>query len=320
MFQREVAERIVAKPGSKTYGRLSVLAGWRTRGEDPVRHRAVGLRAAAEGDLVAWCSSCPAPRPLPCDRRALERVTAAAFGQRRKMLRASLKSLGARSHSAARKRRHRPDRARGGYCGRRFRRARQRTVMTRMIRQSMTAYATPLCETVVEAPEPRGSEVLVRISRCGVCHSDIHLQDGYFSLGGDKKLDVTAPTQRSLPFTLGHEIAGVVEKAGPDAEVETGQLVRGVSLDRLRRNARPAGGRGESVRGAAPSRHPGRRRLRHPCAGAASALPDRLHRRCRPRSPAPTCARASPPIRRSSASPSMPSADRCCWSGSAASA
>ena len=58
--------------------------------------------------------------------------------------------------------------------------------MTRMIRQSMTAYATPLCETVVEAPEPRGTEVLVRIHRCGVCHSDVHLQDGYFSLGGDK--------------------------------------------------------------------------------------------------------------------------------------
>src|SRR5689334_24599368 len=98
---------------------------------------------------------------------------------------------------------------------------RERTSMTRMIRQSMTAYATPLCETVTEAPEPRGSEVLVRISRCGVCHSDVHLQDGYFSLGGDKKLDVTAG--RALPFTLGHEIAGVVEKAGPDAEVTPGQ-------------------------------------------------------------------------------------------------
>ena len=93
--------------------------------------------------------------------------------------------------------------------------------MTRMIRQSMTAYAAPLCETVVEAPEPQGSEVLVRISRCGVCHSDIHLHDGYFSLGGDKKLDVT--TGRSLPFTLGHEIAGVVERAGPDADVKAGQ-------------------------------------------------------------------------------------------------
>jgi alcohol dehydrogenase len=93
--------------------------------------------------------------------------------------------------------------------------------MTRMIRQSMTAYAAPLCETVVDCPEPRGSEVLVRIHRCGVCHSDVHLHDGYFSLGGDKKLDVTAG--RTLPFTLGHEIAGVVEKAGPDADVAVGQ-------------------------------------------------------------------------------------------------
>jgi alcohol dehydrogenase, propanol-preferring len=93
--------------------------------------------------------------------------------------------------------------------------------MTRMNRQSMTAYAAPLCETIAETPEPRGTEVLVRIGRCGVCHSDVHLQDGYFSLGGDKKLDVTA--FRSLPFTLGHEIAGVVEKAGSDAGVKAGQ-------------------------------------------------------------------------------------------------
>jgi alcohol dehydrogenase len=87
--------------------------------------------------------------------------------------------------------------------------------MTLMTRQSLTAYATPLCETVVDCPQPQKSEVLVRIQRCGVCHSDVHLQDGYFVLGGDKKLDVSAG--RSLPFTLGHEIAGVIERAGPDA-------------------------------------------------------------------------------------------------------
>jgi alcohol dehydrogenase, propanol-preferring len=88
--------------------------------------------------------------------------------------------------------------------------------MTRLVRQSLTAYAAPLCETVVEAPEPTGTEVLVRVRRCGVCHSDVHLQDGYFVLGGEKKLDVTAG--RTLPFTLGHEIAGVIERAGPRAE------------------------------------------------------------------------------------------------------
>jgi alcohol dehydrogenase len=87
--------------------------------------------------------------------------------------------------------------------------------MTKMHRQSLVAYGQPLCETVVDCPAPHGSEVLVRIERCGVCHSDLHLQDGYFSLGGDKKLDVTAT--RALPFTLGHEIAGVIEAAGPDA-------------------------------------------------------------------------------------------------------
>jgi propanol-preferring alcohol dehydrogenase len=88
--------------------------------------------------------------------------------------------------------------------------------MTRLVRQSLTAYAAPLCETVVDAPEPTGTEVLVRVHRCGVCHSDVHLQDGYFALGGEKKLDVTAG--RPLPFTLGHEIAGVIERAGPQAE------------------------------------------------------------------------------------------------------
>jgi D-arabinose 1-dehydrogenase-like Zn-dependent alcohol dehydrogenase len=88
--------------------------------------------------------------------------------------------------------------------------------MTQFVRQSLTAYASPLCETVAEVPKPRGSEVVVRIRRCGVCHSDVHLQDGYFVLGPDKRLDVTAG--RNLPFTLGHEIAGVIERAGPDAQ------------------------------------------------------------------------------------------------------
>ncbi len=87
--------------------------------------------------------------------------------------------------------------------------------MISLRRQSLTAYGAPLCETVVECPEPRGTQVLVRIQRCGVCHSDLHMQDGYFLLGEDKKLDVRAG--RTLPFTLGHEIAGVIERAGPDA-------------------------------------------------------------------------------------------------------
>ena len=90
-------------------------------------------------------------------------------------------------------------------------------------RQSLTAYGAPLCETIVNAPLPQASEVLVRIERCGVCHSDLHMQDGYFLLGGDKKLDVRAG--RTLPFTLGHEIAGVVDSIGPDATAKLGTKV-----------------------------------------------------------------------------------------------
>jgi propanol-preferring alcohol dehydrogenase len=88
--------------------------------------------------------------------------------------------------------------------------------MTQLRRQSLTAYAAPLCETVVACPQPQGTEALVRIHRCGVCHSDLHMQDGYFLLGDDKKLDVRGG--RALPFTLGHEIAGVVEQVGEAAQ------------------------------------------------------------------------------------------------------
>jgi alcohol dehydrogenase len=84
--------------------------------------------------------------------------------------------------------------------------------MTKLVRQSLTAFGAPLCETVAECPDPQGTEVLVRIHRCGVCHSDLHIQDGYFVLGEDKRLDIRSG--RPLPFTLGHEIAGVVERAG----------------------------------------------------------------------------------------------------------
>ena len=87
--------------------------------------------------------------------------------------------------------------------------------MTKMRRQSLVAYGQPLCETVVDCAEPRGSEVLVRVACCGVCHSDLHLQDGYFELGGERRLDITK--DRALPFTLGHEIAGVIEAAGEEA-------------------------------------------------------------------------------------------------------
>jgi alcohol dehydrogenase len=87
--------------------------------------------------------------------------------------------------------------------------------MVQMRRQSVVQYAAPLCETIIEAPKPVGAQVLVRIERCGLCHSDLHIHDGYFDLGGGRKADISGG--RQLPFTLGHEIAGVVEEVGPDA-------------------------------------------------------------------------------------------------------
>jgi 16S rRNA (adenine1518-N6/adenine1519-N6)-dimethyltransferase len=92
MFQREVAERIVAAPGSKTYGRLSVLAQWRceTRLLFDINPSAFVPPPKVTSSLVLFV---PRPMPAPCDRKLLERVTQAAFGQRRKMLRQSLRSL-----------------------------------------------------------------------------------------------------------------------------------------------------------------------------------------------------------------------------------
>src|SRR5258708_7536953 len=86
--------------------------------------------------------------------------------------------------------------------------------MALMRRQSLVKFDAPLCETIVETPKPQGGEVLVRIERCGLCHSDLHIQDGYADLGGGKKLDTTRGM--TLPFTLGHEIAGVVEEVAAE--------------------------------------------------------------------------------------------------------
>lgn len=93
MFQREVAERIVAAPGTKSFGRLAVLTGWRAEARIlfDVAATAFVPPPKVTSSVVRLV---PRPAPLRCERRALERVTEAAFGQRRKMLRQSLRSLG----------------------------------------------------------------------------------------------------------------------------------------------------------------------------------------------------------------------------------
>ena len=93
MFQREVAERIAARPGSKSYGRLSVLAGWRSEARI-LFDVAASAFVPAPKVTSTLVELVPRPAPLPCDADALQRVTQAAFGQRRKMLRQSLRSLG----------------------------------------------------------------------------------------------------------------------------------------------------------------------------------------------------------------------------------
>ena len=94
MFQKEVAGRLVAQPGGKAYGRLSVITQWLAE----VRHEFnVSKQVFTPPPKVASSvvSVIPRPAPLaPADWQALETVTAAAFGQRRKMLRSSLKPLG----------------------------------------------------------------------------------------------------------------------------------------------------------------------------------------------------------------------------------
>jgi 16S rRNA (adenine1518-N6/adenine1519-N6)-dimethyltransferase len=93
MFQREVAERIVAEPGSKSYGRLSVLVQWRCEARIlfDVNASAFVPPPKVKSSLVRIV---PRAAPLECKRKLLEAVTQAAFGQRRKMLRQSLRSLG----------------------------------------------------------------------------------------------------------------------------------------------------------------------------------------------------------------------------------
>ena len=92
-----------------------------------------------------------------------------------------------------------------------------------MISYQVTEHGKPLQKVLHDTPKPQGTEVLVRITRSGVCHSDLHIWDGYFDLGGGKRFYVK---DRGCvpPFTLGHEPFGVVEAMGSKAKgVKVGQ-------------------------------------------------------------------------------------------------
>ena len=85
-----------------------------------------------------------------------------------------------------------------------------------MISYQIVEHGKPLQRAMLQTPKPTGSEVLMRITRSGVCHSDVHIWEGFFDLGGGKRFYVK---ERGCvpPFTLGHEPFGIVEAVGPRA-------------------------------------------------------------------------------------------------------
>lgn len=80
----------------------------------------------------------------------------------------------------------------------------------------LEAFGQPLARRDGDAPEPAGSEVVLAVDACGVCHSDVHLADGYFDLGHGAQIPLGASV--APPRTLGHEVAGTVVAVGPDAD------------------------------------------------------------------------------------------------------
>lgn len=92
----------------------------------------------------------------------------------------------------------------------------------------MRAYAVKMfCEPVepVEQadPQPKGTEVVIEVTRCGVCHSDLHIQDGYYDLGGGKRLSL-ADRGVSVPVIMGHEVLGKLVAKGPDAPIADSEI------------------------------------------------------------------------------------------------
>lgn len=86
-----------------------------------------------------------------------------------------------------------------------------------MLSYDVVEWGKPLEKLERATPRPQGTEVLMRVKHCGVCHSDVHIRDGYFDLGGGRRLPMSERGM-NLPATLGHEPFGTIIAAGPDAE------------------------------------------------------------------------------------------------------
>jgi alcohol dehydrogenase/propanol-preferring alcohol dehydrogenase len=94
-----------------------------------------------------------------------------------------------------------------------------------MLSYQIEQFGKPLARVQHDAPRPQGTEILLKVDSCGVCHSDVHLADGYFDLGDGSKLDLTRVV--SPPRTLGHEIAGTVVAVGPEVGSEASGVATG---------------------------------------------------------------------------------------------
>jgi D-arabinose 1-dehydrogenase-like Zn-dependent alcohol dehydrogenase len=94
-----------------------------------------------------------------------------------------------------------------------------------MLSYDVTEWGRPLQKALRDTPTPTGTEVLVRVRYCGICHSDVHIRDGYFDMGGGKKFHMTERGM-NVPRIMGHEPFGTVVSAGPEAgEVPVGKDV-----------------------------------------------------------------------------------------------
>ena len=78
----------------------------------------------------------------------------------------------------------------------------------------------PLVLTEEPRPVPKGREVLMKVSHCGVCHSDLHIREGKYNIGGGRSLNLSDRGLK-LPLTLGHEILGTVEAVGAGVWAES---------------------------------------------------------------------------------------------------
>ena len=134
----------------------------------------------------------------------------------------------------------------------------------------------PLKEIELPTPEPKGTEVLLEVTHCGVCHSDLHIWEGYYDVGGGQKMSLV-DRGVTLPLAMGHEIVGRVVKLGPDAKgVKVGDLRIVFPWLGCGTCETVPGRRRQHVRGRGPQ--PGRlpeRRLRHARHRAASAASGR---------------------------------------------